>query len=40
VLVGGRWATAVAMMVSVGIMVGSFRQTVVTWMNNQLPADL
>ncbi len=23
-----------------GIMVGSFRQTVVTWMNNQLPADL
>src|SRR5215472_8687343 len=33
-------ATAVAMMVSVGIMVGSFRQTVVNWMNNQLPADL
>jgi len=33
-------ATAVAMMVSVGIMVGSFRQTVVSWMNNQLPADL
>jgi putative ABC transport system permease protein len=33
-------ATAVAMMVSVGIMVGSFRQTVVTWMNDQLPADL
>jgi putative ABC transport system permease protein len=27
-------------MVSVGIMVGSFRQTVVTWMNGQLPADL
>lgn len=33
-------ATAVAMMVSVGIMVGSFRQTVVSWMNAQLPADL
>jgi len=31
--------TAVAMMVSVGIMVGSFRQTVVSWMNDQLPAD-
>jgi putative ABC transport system permease protein len=36
----GALATAVAMMVSVGIMVGSFRQTVVGWMNNQLPADL
>ena len=36
----GALATAVAMMVSVGIMVGSFRQTVVDWMNNQLPADL
>jgi len=33
-------ATAVAMMVSVGIMVGSFRQTVVNWMGSQLPADL
>jgi putative ABC transport system permease protein len=33
-------STAVAMMVSVGIMVGSFRQTVVAWMNGQLPADL
>ena len=33
-------ATAVAMMVSVGIMVGSFRQTVVSWMNDELPADL
>ena len=33
-------ATAVAMMVSVGIMVGSFRQTVMSWMNDQLPADL
>jgi putative ABC transport system permease protein len=33
-------STAVAMMVSVGIMVGSFRQTVVSWMNDELPADL
>ncbi len=33
-------STAVAMMVSVGIMVGSFRQTVMVWMDNQLPADL
>ena len=29
-------STAIAMMVSVGIMVGSFRQTVVTWMDGQL----
>jgi putative ABC transport system permease protein len=28
------------MMTAVGIMVGSFRQTVVTWMNGELPADL
>lgn len=33
-------ATSIAMMVSVGIMVGSFRQTVVGWMNDELPADL
>ncbi len=33
-------ATAVAMMTSVAIMVGSFRQTVISWMNTQLPADL
>ena len=33
-------ATAVAMMSSVGIMVGSFRQTVAVWMDNQLRADL
>jgi putative ABC transport system permease protein len=33
-------ATAIAMMTSVGIMVGSFRQTVVAWMNDELPADL
>ena len=36
----GALATAVAMMTSVGIMVGSFRQTVVNWMGAQLPADL
>jgi putative ABC transport system permease protein len=36
----GALATAVAMMTSVGIMVGSFRQTVVNWMENELPADL
>jgi len=36
----GALATAVAMMTSVGIMVGSFRQTVVIWMETQLPADL
>jgi putative ABC transport system permease protein len=33
-------STSVAMMVSVEIMVGSFRQTVVAWMNDELPADL
>jgi putative ABC transport system permease protein len=33
-------STAIAMMTSVGIMVGSFRQTVVLWMNDELPADL
>ena len=36
----GSLATAIAMMTSVGIMVGSFRETVITWMNNELPADL
>lgn len=36
----GALSTAIAMMTSVGIMVGSFRQSVVLWMNNQLPADL
>jgi len=36
----GALSTAVAMMVSVGIMVGSFRETVVLWMNDRLPADL
>ncbi len=33
-------ATAVAMMASVAIMVGSFRETVAVWMENQLQADL
>lgn len=33
-------ATAVAMMVSVGILVGSFRETVISWMAQTLPADL
>jgi putative ABC transport system permease protein len=36
----GALSTAIAMMTSVGIMVGSFRQTVMVWMNGQLPADL
>jgi len=36
----GALSTAVAMMTSVGIMVGSFRQTVVKWMDAELPADL
>jgi putative ABC transport system permease protein len=36
----GALATAVAMMTSVGIMVGSFRQTVLNWMESELPADL
>ena len=33
-------ATAIAMMASVGIMVGSFRETVSLWLNTQLRADL
>jgi len=33
-------ATAIAMMVSVGIMVGSFRETVVAWLDLRLRADL
>jgi putative ABC transport system permease protein len=32
-------ATAIAMTASVGIMVGSFRETVSVWLNNQLQAD-
>jgi putative ABC transport system permease protein len=33
-------ATAIAMMASVGIMVGSFRETVALWLNTQLRADI
>jgi putative ABC transport system permease protein len=33
-------STAVAMMTAIAIMVGSFRQTVVLWMDSELPADL
>ncbi len=36
----GALSTAIAMMTSVGIMVGSFRETVLLWMNDRLPADL
>ncbi len=36
----GALSTAIAMMTSVGLMVGSFRETVVLWMGAQLPADL
>ncbi|HZC65433.1 MAG TPA: FtsX-like permease family protein [Candidatus Dormibacteraeota bacterium] len=36
----GALSTAIAMTTSVGIMVGSFRQTVISWMGDQLPADL
>jgi putative ABC transport system permease protein len=33
-------ATAISMMVSVGIMVGSFRETVQVWLDSQLQADI
>jgi putative ABC transport system permease protein len=33
-------ATAIAMMASVGIMVGSFRETVALWLDTQLRADI
>lgn len=36
----GALSTAIAMMTSVGIMVGSFRETVITWIDSELPADL
>jgi len=36
----GALSTAIAMMTSVGLMVGSFRETVVLWMDGRLPADL
>ncbi|MFN0169440.1 MAG: FtsX-like permease family protein [Bryobacteraceae bacterium] len=39
-VVVGALATAIAMMVSVGIMVGSFRETVLVWLDYQLRADL
>jgi putative ABC transport system permease protein len=35
----GALATAIAMMTAVGIMVGSFRTTVVQWMEGEVPAD-
>src|ERR1700733_9506373 len=36
----GALSTAIAMMTAVGIMVGSFREMVLLWMNDQVPADL
>src|SRR5260370_6664433 len=36
----GALSTAIAMMTAVGIMVGSFRATLLLWMGDQLPADL
>jgi putative ABC transport system permease protein len=36
----GALATAIAMTAAVGIMVGSFRQTVLAWMNDRLQADI
>jgi len=39
-LVVSALATAIAMMASVGIMVGSFRETVSVWLDEQLRADL
>jgi putative ABC transport system permease protein len=39
-VVVGALSTAIAMMASVGIMVGSFRETVVVWLDTQLRADL
>ncbi len=39
-VVVGALATAIAMMASVGIMVGSFRETVLVWLDYQLRADL
>ena len=35
----GALATSVAMMTAVGIMVGSFRTTVMQWMEGEVPAD-
>jgi putative ABC transport system permease protein len=36
----GALSTAIAVLTAVGIMVGSFRQTVLVWMNDVLQADL
>jgi len=36
----GALSTSIAMMTAVGVMVGSFRETVLLWMGDQLPADL
>ncbi len=36
----GALSTATAMLVSIGVMVGSFRETVMVWMDRQLRADL
>ncbi|HLX41867.1 MAG TPA: FtsX-like permease family protein [Bryobacteraceae bacterium] len=36
----GALSTALAMLVAVGIMVGSFRETVLVWMSDRLQADL
>jgi putative ABC transport system permease protein len=39
-VLAGALSTAVAMMAAVGIMVGSFRETVAVWLHQQLRADL
>lgn len=38
-VIAAALTTAVAMTASVGIMVGSFRETVIVWMNQQLKSD-
>lgn len=39
-VLAGALSTAIAMLAAVGIMVGSFRQTVILWMADRLQADL
>jgi putative ABC transport system permease protein len=39
-VLAGALSTAIAMLSAVGIMVGSFRQTVLLWMEDRLQADL
>jgi len=39
-VLAGALATAIAMLAAVGIMVGSFRETVVVWLNDRLQADI